>query len=81
MKHITKESHAQLYEEGHQVNKVGTEGLFAMADKRDAEFVNAYDVSENKFVRFAILPCNEDNLESDQKCAERAEVSKWFQSV
>ena len=52
-----------------------------MTDKSDAEFVGAFDVSGNKFVRFAILPCNEDNLESGQKCAARQEVSQYFQSV
>ena len=74
MKHITKESHGPLYGGGSQVSKVGTEGQYAIADKRDAEFVSSYDVSGNKFVRFAILSCNEDkiwkvvrNVQSEQK--------------
>ena len=58
IKHITKESHGPLFGAGSQVNKLSTEGLYTMADKKDAEFLGSYDVSENKFVRLAVLPCN-----------------------
>ena len=44
---ISRSSHSELYGGDSQINKLGTEGLYAMADKSDADFMNAYDVSGN----------------------------------
>ena len=49
-----------------------------MADKGDASFKNAYDIQDNKFLRFSILPCNPDTLEDGQNCATASEVDEFF---
>lgn len=76
---VSRENNIELFSNGSGLNDFDTTGLYVIKDKSEVAFMNSITTQQNKFLRVAVLPCQQDKLPEGESCADEATAAQFYQ--